>query len=138
MYFAASGGNMSGSPSLRGGGAAGATLDDSSLGGEYDVDEDGAHDTITSLAGASMLQKYRRSIRKGSRDQSPHHLSGGGGSQRLEDLFLIEEDGKDEAGFDESLEPTLKTMESTGKVLTSALFIRYTQAIDTLFNSRMI
>ena len=56
-----------------------------------DVDEDGAHDTITSLAGAKMLQRYRRAI-SGSHKGSASSLNQ---QNRLEDLFLIEEDAKD-------------------------------------------
>ena len=56
-----------------------------------EVDEDGAHDTITSLAGAKMLQRYRRAI-SGSHKGSASSLNQ---QNRLEDLFLIEEDAKD-------------------------------------------
>jgi len=62
---------------------------------EEEEDEGGAHDTITSLAGVKMLQKYRRQIRgpggiirRGSQDSAA----------RLEDLFkeepLLEEEEK--------------------------------------------
>ena len=39
-----------------------------------DENEDGAHDTITSLAGAKMLQRYRRAI-SGSTKGSATSLS---------------------------------------------------------------
>ena len=79
-----------------------ALQEDNSLGGECEGEEEGAHDTITSLAGVKMIQRYRGSIRKGRRSsQSEDQLSG---HQRLEDLFLIEEDGKDETLYDEPLE----------------------------------
>uniref|UniRef100_A0A0K2T0D8 Major facilitator superfamily (MFS) profile domain-containing protein n=1 Tax=Lepeophtheirus salmonis TaxID=72036 RepID=A0A0K2T0D8_LEPSM len=59
-----------------------------------DEDEGGAHDTITSLAGVQMLQKYRRNMASGSRGgasssslSSLHHNK----SARLEDLFSVEE-----------------------------------------------
>ena len=39
-----------------------------------DIDEDGAHDTITSLAGAKMLQRYRRAI-SGSHKSSASSLN---------------------------------------------------------------
>ena len=111
---------MSVSPSLLGT-SANAPADENSLGGEYEAEEDGAHDTITSLAGVKMIQKYKRSIRKGSRSSiSEDQLSG---QQRLEDLFLIEEDGKDDTLYDESSElmvrdgHSVKPMESTGNDL---------------------
>ncbi len=50
-------------------------------------EEDGAHDTITSLAGVKMLQKYKFTSYRGSASSLQQH--------RLEDLFLIEEDAKD-------------------------------------------
>lgn len=50
---------------------------------EDDNEEEGGHDTITSLAGAKMLQKYRRAISSGSRPSSSHSAS----QNRLEALF---------------------------------------------------
>ena len=50
---------------------------------EY-YDEEGAHDTITSLAGVQMLQKYRRTISGGGNPCSRRHSLS---SQRLENLF---------------------------------------------------
>ena len=101
ISFLASGGSNSITPSVLGT-SANALQEESSLGGECEGEEDGAHDTITSLAGVKMIQKYRGSIRKGRRSsQSEDQLSG---HQRLEDLFLIEEDGKDETSYDEPIE----------------------------------
>ena len=54
---------------------------------EYE-EEEGAHDTITSLAGAKMLQRYRKHISGSSRKSSLNQ-------NRLEDLFLINEDEKE-------------------------------------------
>lgn len=97
----ASAGSNSITPSILGT-SANALQEDNSIGGECDGEEDGAHDTITSLAGVKMIQKYRGSIRKGRRSsQSEDQFSG---HQRLEDLFLIEEDGKDDTTYDEPLE----------------------------------
>ncbi|TRY67846.1 hypothetical protein TCAL_11469 [Tigriopus californicus] len=50
---------------------------------EDENEEEGGHDTITSLAGAKMLQKYRRAISSGSRPSSSHSAS----QNRLEALF---------------------------------------------------
>ena len=119
-FILASGGNISGSPSLLGAGMSAAAEETSVGGGEYEVEEDGAHDTITSLAGVKVLQRYRKSIRKGSQTSlSGEQLSG---QQRLEDLFLIEEDGKDDTLPDESSELmmregyAIKAIETKGKI----------------------
>ena len=97
----ASAGSNSITPSILGT-SANALQEDNSIGGECEGEEEGAHDTITSLAGVKMIQKYRGSIRKGRRSsQSEDQFSG---HQRLEDLFLIEEDGKDDTAYDEPLE----------------------------------
>ena len=115
----ASGGSNSITPSVLGT-SANALQEESSLGGECDGEEEGAHDTITSLAGVKMIQKYRGSIRKGRRSsQSEDQLIG---HQRLEDLFLIEEDGKDESTYDEPIEIVsrddyCKQTDNTGKLI---------------------
>ena len=112
-FFTASAGSTSITPSLLGT-SANALQEEHSIGGEYEPEEEGAHDTITSLAGVKMMQKYRGSIRKGSRSSiSEDQFSG---HQRLEDLFLIEEDGRDDALFDEPLEVKIRddfTIKST-------------------------
>ncbi|QQP53870.1 Uncharacterized protein FKW44_006501, partial [Caligus rogercresseyi] len=54
-------------------------------------DEGGAHDTITSLAGVQMLQKYRRNMASGSRSNAPASSLHPNKSSRLEDLFSVEE-----------------------------------------------
>ena len=119
LSFLASGGSNSITPSVLGT-SANALQEESSLGGECDGDEEGAHDTITSLAGVKMIQKYRGSIRKGRRSsQSEDQLIG---HQRLEDLFLIEEDGKDESTYDEPIEIVsrddyCKQTDNTGKLI---------------------
>ena len=115
----ASGGSNSITPSVLGT-SANALQEESSLGGECEGEEEGAHDTITSLAGVKMIQKYRGSIRKGRRSsQSEDQLIG---HQRLEDLFLIEEDGKDESTYDEPIEIVsrddyCKQTDNTGKLI---------------------
>ena len=93
--------------------------EENSLGGEYEGVVEGAHDTITSLAGVKMMQKYRGSIRKGTRYSIGEDQFSG--QQRLEDLFLIEEDGKDDNTFDDLTEHTIrddhaiKSSDSIGK-----------------------
>jgi MFS family permease len=115
---------------------------------DNEEDEDGAHDTITSLAGAKMLQRYRRAIsgsRKGSATSLNqviipklfHNKQPRPGppnkydivmiygmlllqQSRLEDLFLIEEDVKD-TDYDGLLEdPQIQEVKETGLVLSAA------------------
>lgn len=83
---------------------------------DIEEDHDGAHDTITSLAGARMLQRYRRAI-SGSHKGSSSSLNQ---QNRLEDLFLIEEDAKDDE-FVESESPPL--IQTNSFPLTAEIFI---------------
>ena len=101
QHVAASAGSNSVTPSVLGT-SANALQEDNSVAGEYEAEEEGAHDTITSLAGVKMMQKYRGSIRKGSRSSMGEYQFSG--HHRLEDLFLIEEDGRDDTLFDEPLD----------------------------------
>jgi hypothetical protein len=57
---------------------------------EGEEGEGGAHDTITSLAGAKMLQKYRKQIR-GHHVPAPLRRASqdGASSARLEHLFKV-------------------------------------------------
>ena len=107
--------------------SANALQEDNSVAGEYEAEEEGAHDTITSLAGVKMMQKYRGSIRKGSRSSMGEDQFSG--HHRLEDLFLIEEDGRDDTLFDEPLDHitrddfAVKSTESLGNNTRKELIV---------------
>ena len=121
-HIIASAGSTSITPSLLGT-SGNALQEENSLGGEYEGEEEGAHATITSLAGVKIMQKYRGSIRKGTRSSIGEDQFSG--QQRLEDLFLIEEDGKDDNIFDEFSDHddhVIKSSESTGKYKDFLLF----------------